>query len=165
VGVKRERRDRDGVTTFEHADQWLYPNYLTWCQEQGRLKPVSSRKFRDTLIDMAETLGHPVTHQQAAQTRSRVICGIRLATANGKSSSGYECNGELARFVQVIDFNLFFSESSESSGFLENSSQNFSQNTSMVLRPFRADSIFDTGARVARKTRRCYFTATINRGG
>jgi putative DNA primase/helicase len=129
VGVKRERRGIEGVTNFENADQWLYPNYLTWCQEQGRSKPVSSRKFRDTLIDMAETLGHPVTHQQDTHTRSRVICGIRIATTAGESSSGDEWKGEPARVDQVIDFNRVSSGSSGSSGFLENSSQNFSQQT------------------------------------
>jgi putative DNA primase/helicase len=129
VGVKREGRGIEGVMIFENADEWLYPNYLTWCQEQGRSKPVSSRKFRDTLVDMAETLGHPVTHQQDTQTRSRVICGIRLATARCESSSGYEWNGELARVDQLIDFTRVSSGSSGSSGFLENSSQNFSQHT------------------------------------
>ncbi len=46
--------------------------------------------------------------------------------AAGASSSGYEWEGEPVRVDQVIDLTIL---SSGSSGFLENSSQNFSQHT------------------------------------
>lgn len=76
VGVKKEYRE-GGVVSFDHAGDWLYPNYLTWAAENGRL-PVSSRKFSTTVVDIAETLGHPVLYGRHPRTRAYSIKGLRL---------------------------------------------------------------------------------------
>jgi hypothetical protein len=36
------------------------------------------RKFRDTVVDIAGTLGHPVTPGRQSETRASVIKGLRL---------------------------------------------------------------------------------------
>ncbi|WP_446011361.1 hypothetical protein [Candidatus Electrothrix sp.] len=35
IGTKKEFRE-DGAVFYEHSDERLYPNYLTWCGENGR---------------------------------------------------------------------------------------------------------------------------------
>lgn len=86
VGVKQERRSRDdGATYYEHANEWGYASYLTHCMEHGRARPVSVRKFADTAIDIAETLGHPCTKKAHPVTRAACIYGIRLGSIPGES--------------------------------------------------------------------------------
>ncbi len=80
IGTKKERRDpATGEVYFEQADERLYPSYLTWCLAHGRSRPVASRKFRDTVADMAETLGHRVTTGRHPETRANGVNGLRLA--------------------------------------------------------------------------------------
>lgn len=76
IGVKKEYRE-GGAIYFDHAGEWLYANYLTWAAENGRL-PVSSRKFSATIVDMAETLGHPVLYGRHPHTRAYSVKGMRL---------------------------------------------------------------------------------------
>jgi len=88
IGVKGQCRDKEtGKTYFEHADDRLFPSYLTWCEEHGRSRPVSVRKFRDTLTDMAETLGHPVEGGRHPVSRAYSIKGLRLLRKDDPSDS------------------------------------------------------------------------------
>ncbi len=56
IGVKKEVRGFHGPTQFEDADGKLYPNYLRWCSENGRL-PMSLNRFRETVVDTATSMG------------------------------------------------------------------------------------------------------------
>lgn len=81
VGVKQERRNKDdGAVYFEHAADWAFASYLTHCLEHGRARPVSVRKFSDTVIDIAETLGHPCVKKQHPESRAACIYGMRLGS-------------------------------------------------------------------------------------
>ena len=81
IGVKQECRDKDsGATYYANASEWLYPNYLTYCQEHGRARPVSARKFSDTVLDIAEHLGHVITRERHPSTRAYQLVGLRLRT-------------------------------------------------------------------------------------
>ncbi|MCF7995190.1 MAG: DUF5906 domain-containing protein [Chromatiaceae bacterium] len=83
IGVKEERRSKDdSAVYFEHAHEWLYASYLTHCLAHGRKHPVSLRKFSDTIVDLAETLGHPVEKRQHPKLRTQCIYGLTL-DANG----------------------------------------------------------------------------------
>ncbi len=75
VGDKREIRESGVETKFEHADERLYPNYLTWCQRHNR-SSVSSRLFREKLVDALKTLNIPLREQKLAVGMG--IYGIRL---------------------------------------------------------------------------------------
>ena len=89
VGVKVESRDPGtGKTYYEHSDEWLYPSYLAWCLAHGRASPVSLRKLRDTVADMAETLGHPVKHGRHPVSRAYSVLGLRLRK-DGDASEGW----------------------------------------------------------------------------
>ncbi len=87
VGVKQERRSKDdGAVYFERASEWAYAAYLTHCLEHGRARPVSLRKFADTVIDITETLGHPCVKKAHPTTRAACIYGIRLGVEPGKNA-------------------------------------------------------------------------------
>jgi putative DNA primase/helicase len=79
IGQKAELRHRDtGLVYYEFADSRLYPHYLTWCRRTGRDKPLALKRFRDTVVDIAETLGHKVTGGQQPETKKSGITGLRL---------------------------------------------------------------------------------------
>jgi len=83
VGVKVETRDSyNGKVSYENADHWLYPNYLKWCLESGRTRPVALRKFKDTVLDLAKMLKHPVDDKRVGRQRASGIGGLRLARAD-----------------------------------------------------------------------------------
>lgn len=89
VGVKAECRDRDtGETYYKHENEWLYPSYLKWCLAHGRSRPVALRKFRDTVADMAEHLGYPITHGRHPVTRAASVCGLRLSGVYPSDTDG-----------------------------------------------------------------------------
>jgi putative DNA primase/helicase len=76
--LKETRRPSDGIVVYEHADDWLYPNYVVWCKETGRPNPVGARKFKSTVLDISETLGHRLTDKEHPEKRTRCIEGIVL---------------------------------------------------------------------------------------
>jgi len=57
---------RDGKTCFEYADHWLYPNYLTWCQRNGR-EALSLTRFSGLVLDMGRVLGKGFTKERSEQ--------------------------------------------------------------------------------------------------
>jgi len=57
IGTRGEKRDH-GVVTFTDADSKLYPNYLTHCYQSKR-EALGLGRFRNTVIDMLETLKIP----------------------------------------------------------------------------------------------------------
>jgi putative DNA primase/helicase len=78
IGDKQERRDREtGKVTFDDATTKLYPNYLDWCQRNGR-ESLSLRRFRSVTMDMAKTLGADVLESRRGVGRG--IQGLRLRT-------------------------------------------------------------------------------------
>ncbi|MBK5969040.1 MULTISPECIES: DNA primase family protein [Thiorhodovibrio] len=78
TGTKHERRDpSDGRVYYEHADEWLFASYLSWCIEQSR-RPVALQGFKSTVVDIGETLGHKLSAIRHPQTRAQSIRGLRL---------------------------------------------------------------------------------------
>lgn len=88
VGGKKEVRE-SGAIVYEHWHDWLYPNYLKWCDEQNR-RPVSVVKFGGILLDIAETLGHQLEKGQHPRTRASCIYGLRLRLRGVDSNSWAE---------------------------------------------------------------------------
>ena len=89
VGVRREKHDRDtGESYYERADQWLYANYLTHCQEHGRSRPVAANKFSEIVVDLAETLGHEAGKLRHPDTRAACIQGVALLSASDVPERG-----------------------------------------------------------------------------
>lgn len=79
VGIRKEiRSNAEGITYFDNANEWLYANYLTWCQEQGRQHPLALRRFAETIIDIGELLGWHVSRAVHPQGRYRAIRGLKL---------------------------------------------------------------------------------------
>lgn len=79
IGDKQERRDREtGRVIFDDANTKLYPNYLDWCQRNGR-ESLSLRRFRSVTMDMAKTLGADVL--ESRRKVGRGIQGLRLLKA------------------------------------------------------------------------------------
>ncbi|MCP5450963.1 MAG: hypothetical protein H6972_10560 [Gammaproteobacteria bacterium] len=68
-----------GRTWFEHADEWLYPNYLTWCHRAKR-EPLALRRFSSLAVDMARSLGVDVL-------KSREGSGVHLQGLRLRSES------------------------------------------------------------------------------
>jgi len=76
VGIKDELREKDtGRVYFESADSKLYPNYLSWCLGNGR-EPLSLRRFRGVVIDLAKSFGHAVQPTRLPQGQG--IKGLKL---------------------------------------------------------------------------------------
>jgi hypothetical protein len=78
IGVKVEIRERDGRVYFEHDHDRAYPHYLTWAKQTGRDYPVSMRRFRDVVVDIAATLGHVLETNHHPKLRASGFQGIRL---------------------------------------------------------------------------------------
>jgi putative DNA primase/helicase len=74
VGDKRPV-NREGRTTFDYADEWLYPNYLTWCQRAGR-ESVSLTRFSALVMDIARSQKLDVL--KARSENGVYLQGIRL---------------------------------------------------------------------------------------
>ena len=68
-----------GRTWFEHADERLYPNYLTWCHRAKR-EPLALRRFSSLAVDMARSLGVDVL-------KSREGSGVHLQGLRLRSES------------------------------------------------------------------------------
>lgn len=92
IGHRDEYRGGDGKTYFSHAHDWLYPNYLEFCHQQGRRNPVSIRKFATTLIDVAEQLGHRLVKARHPRDRYFGIKGLDLRK-DGDPAEGCETIG------------------------------------------------------------------------
>lgn len=79
IGVKNEiskQHLNEWVIVFEHSDQRLYPNYLTWCREHGR-NPQAVNNFRANLTDTLKTLNVDVT-VPPRRAEGQGLIGIRL---------------------------------------------------------------------------------------
>ncbi len=78
VGTRKEYRI-EGAPRFEKADAWLYPNYLTFMEEQNLKFPVSLNVFKKTVIDLALMMGHQVRDvDKHPISRGSAIAGIRI---------------------------------------------------------------------------------------
>ncbi|MCP4486085.1 MAG: hypothetical protein GY820_02010 [Gammaproteobacteria bacterium] len=64
VGTKKEYREY-GAVFYKNSDERLYPNYLTWCQENER-KSVSLQRFSASVLDAAQTQGVRAEKRRAA---------------------------------------------------------------------------------------------------
>lgn len=74
IGMKQEYR-ANGLVGYKHSNGWLYPNYLTWCRENGR-ESVSLQKFSASVIDAAQTLGVQVKKKR--ESDGTKISGLRI---------------------------------------------------------------------------------------
>jgi len=74
IGNKQEIRD-NGRVLFAKADEWLYPNYLQWCEQTEREK-VSLQKFKSTLISAASRQGVTVTSKRECDGTK--VYGLRM---------------------------------------------------------------------------------------
>jgi putative DNA primase/helicase len=74
IGSKGEYR-WEGRVLYEHADERLYPNYLTWCQESSRQK-LSLQRFSAAIIDAAATYGLNVFKKR--ENNGTKLYGLRI---------------------------------------------------------------------------------------
>ncbi|MCP4695811.1 MAG: hypothetical protein GY862_03020 [Gammaproteobacteria bacterium] len=81
IGTKKERREY-GAVSYEYADERLYPNYLTWCGENGR-ESVALQRFSSSVIDAAQTQGAHVRKERKSDGVK--IFGLRIRREGEKS--------------------------------------------------------------------------------
>lgn len=74
VGDKRQAL-RNGQVIFDYAEEWLYPNFLTWCARNAR-KDVSLVRFSSLIIDVAQHLGLQLKKDR--DSTGRCIVGLIL---------------------------------------------------------------------------------------
>lgn len=74
VGDKRQAL-RNGQVIFYYAEEWLYPNFLTWCARNAR-KDVSLVRFSSLIIDVAQHLGLQLKKDR--DSTGRYIVGLIL---------------------------------------------------------------------------------------
>jgi len=72
----------DGRVQYKYADERLYPNYLTWCQESGREK-VSLQRFSAAIIDAAATYEVNVTKRR--EKDGTKLHGLRIRLEHEES--------------------------------------------------------------------------------
>lgn len=75
IGDKREIKEPGHETTYKNAESFLYPNYLRWSQRAHKT-PLSSRRFKDLLIQTCETLNISVLESRRSDGVG--INGIRI---------------------------------------------------------------------------------------
>lgn len=76
VGQCREVR-ADGKLTYENDQEHLYPNYLTFASGEN-IGVLSRNRFKETLIDTAQTLGIKLTADRKGNHGGSGLRGIRL---------------------------------------------------------------------------------------
>ncbi|MCI5223087.1 MAG: hypothetical protein D3924_10525 [Candidatus Electrothrix sp. AR4] len=81
VGTKKERREY-GAVSYEDSDERLYPNYLTWCGENGR-ESVALQRFSSSVLDAAQTQGVQVRKDRKSDGVK--IFGLRIRREGEKS--------------------------------------------------------------------------------
>lgn len=59
------------ILPTSESNMKLYPNYSIWCQEQGT-RPISLRKFTETLVDTLTSLKIPITKLNRSSAGNRV---------------------------------------------------------------------------------------------
>ncbi|MBV5341767.1 MAG: toprim domain-containing protein [Deltaproteobacteria bacterium] len=83
IGTRKKVRDVDGSDAFEKSDEFLYPNYLTWCGRSGR-ETLSLQRFGSTLVDAANTIGIDAK-KLPRQSDGMKIMGLRLRKPSEQS--------------------------------------------------------------------------------
>lgn len=93
VGIKRASI-RNGREVYEFADEWLYPNYLTWCQGCN-VTPESLRRFSDLVVSIAPALKMVVSKLPRKSTGT-FLEGLRLPAAKQPGFAWSEVNPSLS---------------------------------------------------------------------
>lgn len=105
VGTKKEYRSPLGEILFKNQDQWLYPNYLTWCQRSGREK-VSLQRFSGAVADAASTYG--VQTVKARESQGVKIHGLRIRGEHEDSwLNAIENEGQMKADMKSKPLNMF----------------------------------------------------------
>lgn len=75
VGSRGQLRGTNSEILYKNSDQWLYPNFLAWCQGSGR-EEMALQKFSEALIDAAETYGAKISKKK--ENDGTKISGLRI---------------------------------------------------------------------------------------
>ena len=120
---------------YEHAGEWLYPNFVAWCEENGK-KPVALNVFSRTAVEIASTtLGWGFVRKGVSSSGAH-IAGLRLRRDeelmrnyeelmrnSPQNSEDYTIeNYELSKNEELLDISTDFpcSQTSESPSRVEN---------------------------------------------
>ena len=81
--INEGANDGDHTTTshveYEHDNVWLYPNYVLWCDQNGK-KPLAHNSFSSAVIDVAKhMLGKPFVSKHRRRNGA-LIRGIALGS-------------------------------------------------------------------------------------
>lgn len=79
IGVKIEIREPGRETTYEHANDRLYPNYLQWCLRSNKTS-LSIKRFTELVIQTCQTLNIDV--YKVPLSSGKGIKGIRLKSGH-----------------------------------------------------------------------------------
>ena len=74
VGVAR--REEQG-NRYEREDDWLYPNYVAYC-DSTNTRALSLRRFTDLLLDLLTVQLHLGTVEQKTTNKGSTVFGIRF---------------------------------------------------------------------------------------
>ena len=70
----------DSIEVMQDAEQSkLYPNYIAWCDENGR-KPVAIQRFSGLVEDMARS--HDIETEKHRKNAGNIFTGLRLRTGS-----------------------------------------------------------------------------------
>ncbi len=75
IGVREELRSTEGMTTFAHANEKLYPNYLLWCLQNKR-EALALRRFKHAALDMLKTMG--VDANESRRALGVGVSGVKI---------------------------------------------------------------------------------------
>ena len=75
IGDGREIRESGYETIYKNTNEWLYANFLQWCQ-RSKKTPFSSRKFKELVIQTCETLNRSV--HESRRSIGVGVNGIRI---------------------------------------------------------------------------------------
>lgn len=91
IGEVNKVRDQM-IVVYRYEFEWtrLYPNYISWCESNGRTRPVSIRKFSSTVVDIAVKLGHKVYASRDQRGTGHGIHGIALLDRYEQEAKGYD---------------------------------------------------------------------------
>lgn len=135
IGTARRNKKWPDREVHEKDEEWLFPNYKTFCLSNG-YQAVSSRKFSELLDDLCRhQLQLPKARLNPKGREGRTFSGLRIRRTEGKSDLPVEGGDSPMDFycLQKFGFRLGLQEEEPiSDSIIEQSFQGFDQTASTV---------------------------------
>jgi len=86
IGVAKKIRDENDIQKYENEDEWLYPNYVKYCNNTLN-KPISTKRFSNSLVDLCDNQLHIEVKLLAKDREGRKLLGLKIKNDSDEAAS------------------------------------------------------------------------------